>query len=453
MRQTHKWLASVLVALEVVLLGSGCGTIRGRPPAFDEKPPELPLADFPEPPAIPQTNHLGRELKFLGPLSQQEGGVAKRQLIYYPGLRQLTVEEVVNVKAVAKGSETSDAKLKDVFIEEVAKNPKSFLAVIDLKNESAQAAASGRLAADFLYREIRAKAAQVGLNIRILDRDSAYREILGDAALKEGMLGYETEELVAKTKALGLAAFLMSGAVTTYSIENREVDLDYVINTNSYVAFQREIAAWRSAYARYRTEFTNRYVPAYRGYVQQHRRAAANQEAYYQRYQRQYQDYVQSHESYQRRYQSYFSEIHTQANIGNLLFFPIHAGLSIITFGGANTWARTDPYPMIRREPMDPMPPIPPLVGPGRAFRPDNMPERVDEDALVQLYMLSNRWPRPARRMATVCNVGITVRMVSGINAEILWIGNGTIRSTDLQWGMQEVCAKLVEKLFEDCGY
>ena len=438
------------------LLLNGCGTIRGEPPSFSERPGDIALVEAPLPPESLETSHLRKRLEFPPP-SDSLAAVNRKStdpnLILYPNLRVQTEDEVVKTEPMAKGDVTTTNQLKAVFVDAMAANQQSFLAVIDLKNESAQAAASGRLAADFLYRAMKREAIQKGLNLQIVDREMAFLKIKEDAKIPEDQLNYSDEELFDKIKQLKYATFFLSGAVTTFSLENKELEFGHVFNEDSYAIFSKAIDGWGLAYQKYKDDYQGPYAAAYRKYVALHSQREQELDENYRDYQDRYADYTQEYLTYIDKYRTYVGEIRDKALLGNFLFFPLHLALEIITFGNADTWAKAVPYPPQQKLVEQPKPMLDRVVNPAVLFRlPEDFPERHDQDTLMQFFLEKSRVPGPVRRMATVCNVGITIRLVEGQTSEILWIGNGTVRSTDLQAGMQEVCEALIAKFFKDCG-
>ena len=365
--------------------------------------------------------------------------------IFYPRLRLMTEEEIVNTRPVVKGDVTGATNVLE-------KASDSFVAILDLKNESAQAAASGRLAADFLYRCVKREGSKKNWDINIADRENAYRLMMGEKEeLKKDDLAVSDSEMFKTAKSLNYATFWMTGAVTIYSLENKELQFDWTLESKSYDQFRQAIDDWKAAYKAYQNDYEKIYMPAYKRYLDEFQARCDQQDRYYNEYLERYGRYKDEYAAYSLAYNEYVDHIRRIALIGNIIFSPLHIAFEIISFGDADTWAKAVPYVKRYQIPKESKPSL------GFPDRPvplldlsNDIPPRYDQEAVMTVLASQGKIPPPVSRVATVCNVGVTLRLVAGKTSDIIWIGNGTSRSTDLQLGMERVCDGLVGKLMDD---
>ncbi len=456
MKNASRRMVSCLAFL-LALACTGCGTIRGTPPTISANPGSFTMVDAPLPPKQLATAHLLKRLEFSpSPTSLLQVDIRPDDpnVIYYPKLRLQTEEEVVKTEPKTGGDITIPRDEMDRFMHPLRTDTNSFLAITDLKNESAQEAASGRLAADFLYRKVKRNALEMNLNINIVDREKAFLTMKGEGELDPAALDYSDQELMNEAAKFNYTTYWLSGAVTTFSLENKELEFSYVLDSESYQEFARQMGAWVADYRAYKEAYQRSYLPAYEAYARKFSDSAATLRDNYAVYEDKYNVYAdEDYRRYKRAYDKYELHVYNLATLGNFVFLPLHLALEIVTLGAADTWARPSPYPMEAMIQKLPEPSLGALAS--RAPILDlsrTMPLKYDAKSLMTVFVQNEKIPDPVRRMATVCNVGITIRMVSGKTSKIVWIGNGTVRSTDLQVGMQDVCSALVDVLFDDAG-
>ena len=441
------WMTGVLAAL-LSVLAAGCGTIRGVPPEFMANPGEVTTVRAPRPEDGLPVSHLRKHLVFAprpDTLQNVDVTPTDANTIFYPRLRLMTEEEIVNTRPVVKGDVTGATNVLE-------KASDSFVAILDLKNESAQAAASGRLAADFLYRCVKREGSKKNWDINIADRENAYRLMMGEKEeLKKDDLAVSDSEMFKTAKSLNYATFWMTGAVTIYSLENKELQFDWTLESKSYDQFRQAIDDWKAAYKAYQNDYEKIYMPAYKRYLDEFQARCDQQDRYYNEYLERYGRYKDEYAAYSLAYNEYVDHIRRIALIGNIIFSPLHIAFEIISFGDADTWAKAVPYVKRYQIPKESKPSL------GFPDRPvplldlsNDIPPRYDQEAVMTVLASQGKIPPPVSRVATVCNVGVTLRLVAGKTSDIIWIGNGTSRSTDLQLGMERVCDGLVGKLMDD---
>lgn len=443
-------------------LGTGCGTIRGNPPKLGGSPGSLRTVSPPQPPAPLSTSHLKKRIE-PAPQATNLLNVSVQpehpNIIFYPRLRLETEDEVVRTSPVSKGDLTMRSEKLLEIVGGLKTNERSFLAVIDLKNESAQAGASGRLAADFLYRALVRQAREQKLQFRIIDRENAWSFVREEAramtnvftSAELSMIDVSEEEMMKLAKKLQFATCWLSGAVTTFSLENKELEFKYRLEEKSLADFTTKMDAWTRDYRQYQQRYRTVYAAEYQRYVDDFQDREAENERNYASYVEGYDRYMeQEYRKYDQAYNRYVEDVRRTAALGNFLFLPLHLGLEIISLGNADTWAKPRPYPQTPAPVRSPRPSLGTV-----AIRADELdlsnvlPTRYNEAAVLTVMSQIGMLPLPQRRMATVCNVGITVRLVDGKSSDIMWIANGTTRNTDLQIGMEDVCTHVISNFFE----
>jgi len=444
-REGIQIVATNLALLLPLVAVVGCGTIRGTPPAFDQRPSAMGLHVAPTPPAQLPDSNLKKQLAFppqATTLTALTAPPSDPNTIFYPGLRLLREDELVNTSPTGKGDLLGSSELPF--------STNSFLAILDLKNESAQAAASGRLAADFLYRAVRRLGRFKHWNIKVVDRSNAFKSMREEkTSIGTNDVSLSESELFQMASRYQYATYWISGAVTSFSLENKELLFGYTIETNSLAGFVHAIDGWRGEYADYLAQYKNAYLPAFIRYREAFAQRQQAIDTEYENYSQRYQAYLDAYENdYTKRYWKYVSRLRTAASLSNLLFLPLHLGLEIISFGNADTWTKAEPLP---QKAMVPLTPKPSLGPPAQQVAPldlrNSIPARCDVPGILSVYQANNKLPNPISRMATVCNVGLTLRLVDGRTSDIIWIGNGSVRNTDLQIGTQALCDKLIDEM------
>jgi hypothetical protein len=269
------------------------------------------------------------------------------------------------------------------------------------------------------------------------------------------MVVSDSDYYITNSKELQFATFWVSGAVTTFSLENKELQFDYTFDESSYTRFTDALVRWRQSYADYMDRYRDQYLPSYQAYQKEFSRRGDELAANYRDYQARYQSYQSAYQTdYSKRYSEYVAKLKQIALISNIVFLPAHLALEVVTFGDADTWTKAVPYSKI---PLFAEQEEPSLGVAQDAFPMLDLstviPPRYDLVTVMTLFRAKDQIPPPVSRMATVCNVGITLRLVEGKTSDIVWIGNGTVRSTDLQVAMQEVCDKLVDQIMNDVRF
>lgn len=446
-----------LVLVAVALLSAGCGTIRGTAPNFSESPGRIEMVTAPQAPAALETDHLIREVEFPprpDNLQALDAKPSKPNNIFYPRLRLKTEEEIVNSPPNGSGQVTVEPSI-------IRMDPESFIAVLDLKDESAREAASGRLAADFIYRAIDRESQTKQSRIRIADRERIWSLIEDERKRSAGSgsaaASGDATDVYNAAQIFDFSTYWISGAVTTFSLENKELPFDYALDTNDYVRFSKQIKDWQRDYDVYVARYNESYMTSYNNYVEDFNRRAAQLESNYKDYIRRYDEYSEHYDRiYTPAYRNYQSNLRTKATLSNLVFLPLHLVAEIVTLGNADTWTKASPYPMLQMERQLQQPtlgkpsyPYPKLDLITARDGKSSIPARYDKDDIMAVFEAQKYIPPPVRKMATVCNIGVTLRLVERKTSQIMWIGNCTARNIDLQYGMKMVCDHLVQDLLD----
>lgn len=282
------------------------------------------------------------------------------------------------------------------------------VAVLDLKSDVATAGAPGRLAADMAYQALYNQATR---KLILLDRNEANK------ALEEEMKSWENtrqrnvegmsaEEQIKYLGNANFADFFVHGAVTQYSLENMSAEVPYLIAEEEISKFDGSIQKYRDL----RDEYQRLYGQYEKDWLQYTKEVEQN----WGEYEKAYQEYKKSYNKYLEDINSY--EFNT----------------------GREAGARVPPRSM------EVMPPVPPKI-PKKEL---NLP--LTDRRSVETLFLKEKFEK---RMITVGNVGITLRLINN-DGKIIWIGNAAIRSTNQQKAMRLVCDSLIRSMLSDnrCG-
>lgn len=452
----HKINAKVVVQgctmLVAVLLSGGCAIV-GTPPVFTDQPANSVAVKMPSPPEALSAAHLKKTLKppqssetlaEMGKVSAQN----EANIIYYPGFRMLEEKEIVcskpkiSVELMPQSDATNTLK-------KTIEEGKCKIAMLDFKNEAAAEGASGRLAADFWYRALVRLAKERKIVLQTFDRKEIWDVIKGESEMKESLVDESEQALLNNLKKINYSGLILSGAVTTYLIENRQFEFPYVIEDTNAFVFCQVVAKWRNDYEAYDKKYDSEYLPAYNTYRDAYMLAKAEQDNHYLEYNTAYTNYHARYRAYEKDYERYRRGVSRRTFLYNFLSTGLFTFITKSRFPFKSRPAM--PISLVRREPK---PDVEPLCNASPKYEwPSELPTdtsyKVLKKNLEDFYRQKNWYPRPQARLATVCNIGITFRLVNGQTSRIIGIGNGDVRDISSQKGMSEVCDEAARELLD----
>ena len=461
MKKCRKIIGASLLFTLLIILFQGCA-LHGTSIEFNKCSGSITSIKEPEAPEAPDPHFKEWILDFPSTHRAQtslQQRKTEQYKIWYPDLRLQTLDEVIDkTPDVSSEITVNSTTAKDVwqnlksgkYRTETSTN-KTYFAVFDLKNEEAQQGASGRLAADLIYRAVTREARKYNINVDVVDKDRVVLNIQehDNNIINKRLTELSEQELIKRSPKYHLSTYLLSGAVTFYSLENRTWEFPYVFDEESYICFSNKVVAWWNDYYLYTNSYYCEYVPQYKAYEVEFEKTVKKINDNYELYIKNKEIYDVDYCQYTTNYNKYVSGLKLKVILCNLAICPLSIPLEIITFGEADPWFEAKPYSKKRYERTSRRPSI---------GEPDNiiekekplakMPVRYGSNSLWKFFEENNRIPKPIKRTVTVGNVAITIRFVDAQTGDIIWIGNGSVRSTDLQKGMDRICNELVKRMF-----
>ncbi len=433
-------------ALGIALLVALCGCkITGPAPPPPMPPSKTAAQRQPQPPVAPETESL----KFEVVLPKARTNIYDRadeqvadNAIMLPGVRLMTEEEFI-VTDPAKATSGQWVSSRTAGSLPKPANGKTFgVAVLDLKSDVKTEGAPGRLAADFIYRELSVHQHAAGARFTLLDRNEVMQKVLEEQkGAQDDVVNLTDKQLFSQIGKVHNCDLWISGAVTAFSIENINARLPWVLDDDSYYRYVKKIAQYRRAYAQYEKDYA-RYEQAFAEYEKQFNNALQDYERNYRQYVADFQAYARTFdERYVKEYQDYTHGLKTSAGLANFVTFPVRLVLGIVTLGAGHTSYKAEPEPIATKATLIQK------VAPVEAMKASKLHVRFPEtskDAVMEVLRNNNRVPEAEHRVVSVANVGVTLRIVENRRSKILWIGNSSARHMDTQRGMQALCKALV---------
>ncbi len=289
---------------------------------------------------------------------------------------------------------------------------KHVIAVFATKTPAGEPA-SGELATDLILFQLKK-----GHGIEIVERQRFAEAVAQELEKKRTGLTRESSlddtEFVQAVGTVVKADYVVMVAVTHFTSENKsDISVEYRLDPDD----------WRDYVLRLR-----RYHDQYDHYAEQHTGPFARQWDSYRTRAKAVQD------EYDRAYAAYLTD---------------HAAYEAKFGGWVGFWH--DPE-LVEPKQRDSLPGD--LPGPPRPLEPLEARKEYDltEPKLLEYLRANGCVPEQERRLMTVAQVGLTLRMLSVKTSEIVWVGQASKRHTALQSGLRAVAEEVVRQLVTEAN-